>query len=93
MRENADGALGLTAAQRTQAEENCERADHTVRGQLIGTFHWALVPQNQPITIKPVKADGAGDDVAVRTATKLYDNDDLSLGSTPTAPRTPRWQS
>lgn len=43
------------------------------------SFHWALVPQNQPITIKPVKADGAGDDVAVRTATKLYDNDDLSL--------------
>lgn len=50
-----------------------------MRDQLTGTFHWALVPQNQPVTIKPVKADGAGDDVAVRTATKLYDSDDLSL--------------
>lgn len=79
VRANADGALGLTAAQRTQAEERRARADQTVRDQLTGTFHWALVPQNQPITIKPVKADGSGDDVAVRTATKLYDSDDLSL--------------
>jgi len=79
VRANADGALDLTAAQRTQAEERRGRADQTVRDQLTGTFHWALVPQNQPITIKPVKADGAGDDVAVRTATKLYDSDDLSL--------------
>ncbi len=79
VRANADGALGLTAAQRTQAEERRVRADQTVRDQLTGTFHWALVPQNQPMTIKLVKADGTGDDVAVRTATKLYDSDDLSL--------------
>lgn len=79
VRANADGALGLTAAQRTQAEERRTRADQTVRDRLTGTFHWALVPQNQPITIRPVKADGTTDDVADRTAAKLRASDDLSL--------------
>jgi len=53
VRANADGALGLTAAQRSQAEEHRVRADHTVRDQLAGTFHWALVPQNQPLLRQP----------------------------------------
>ncbi len=79
VRANADGALGLTAAQRSQAEERVARADHTLRDRLSGTFHWALVPQEQPVTIKPVKADGATEDLAERTATKLLASDDLLL--------------
>jgi len=82
VRANADGALGLTAAQRSQAEERVARADHTLRDRLSGTFHWALVPQNQPVTIKPVKADGATEDLAERTATKLLASDDLLLQRT-----------
>lgn len=79
VRDNADKALGLTAAQRAQAEDRRDRADQTVQDRLPATFHWALLPQDQPVTIKPVKADGTTDDVAERTAAKLRAGDDLSL--------------
>lgn len=82
VRQNADGALDLTAAQRQQAEERVVRADQTVRDRLTGTFHWALVPEQQPttpLTIKAVKAEGSTDNVAARTAAKLLASDDLSL--------------
>ncbi|BBG03922.1 MULTISPECIES: Swt1 family HEPN domain-containing protein [Pseudonocardia] len=79
VRDNADKALGLTAAQRAQAEDRRDRADQTVKDRLPATFHWALLPQDQPVTIKAIKADGTTDDVAERTAAKLRAGDDLSL--------------
>ena len=79
VRRNADGALGLTAAQREQSEQRRDQADRTVTDRLAGTFHWALVPEGQPVAIRAVKADGSTDDVVERTAAKLRTSDDLLL--------------
>ncbi|MFC7483097.1 DUF499 domain-containing protein [Luedemannella flava] len=54
--------LDLTQNQKNQAAEKRRQADQTVGSRLLGTYHWALVPEqpkpDQPFTIRAVKAEG-----------------------------------
>ncbi len=82
VRENADGALGLTAQQRNQAQDRLDKADRATADRLLGAYHWALVPEQpdptRPLHLDAVKAEGSDTNLAERTAKRLVNNSQLT---------------
>src|SRR5699024_7393828 len=63
VRDNAEGALNLTAQQRQQAIERVATHDQTVADRLLETYQWVLAPTQRdaarPLEIEAFKADGS----------------------------------
>ena len=83
VRDNAEGALNLTAQQRQQATERVKIHDRTVNDRLLDTYQWVLAPTQRdatkPLEIEAFKSDGATDQLADRAATKLRNESLLVL--------------
>lgn len=70
--------LDLTQNQKNQALDKRRQADETVNARLLGTYQWALVPDGQPIEIKPTKIDGQSPALAERVSKRLGNDGTLS---------------
>jgi hypothetical protein len=81
--DNATTALNLTPAQRKQAEQRRDKENETVRGRLLATYCWLLIPEqpngDEPMCLRAVKAEGNGNTLADRAAAKLRAENDLVL--------------
>jgi hypothetical protein len=69
--------LDLTANQKNQAVEKQRQADETSTSRLLGTYHWALVPSGQPITIAETKIEGQSTSLAERVSRRLTNDGQL----------------
>lgn len=54
------------------------RPDQTISDRMLGTHHWALVPEQpdpaKPAVLDDVKANGSADNLILRTADRLTAN-------------------
>ncbi|GAA1834994.1 Swt1 family HEPN domain-containing protein [Luedemannella flava] len=79
--------LDLTQNQKNQAAEKRRQADQTVGSRLLGTYHWALVPEqpkpDQPFTIRAVKAEGQAAALADRVSQRLGNDGALTTQQAP----------
>ena len=79
---NADD-LDLSPNQVRQATEKRTSADDTVEQRLLGTFQWALVPEQPdaaaPFTIAATKVEGQASSLAERVSKRLGNDGQLSV--------------
>ncbi|WP_192902263.1 Swt1 family HEPN domain-containing protein [Micromonospora globbae] len=72
--DNAD-ELDLTQNQKNQATDKKRQAQDTVNSRLLGSYHWALVPEapdpGSPFVIAATKAEGQSTSLAERVSKRL----------------------
>ncbi|NMO53435.1 ATP-binding protein [Actinoplanes sp. TBRC 11911] len=83
--------LDLTQNQKNQADDKRRHADETVNARLLGTYHWALIPEqpqpDQPFTIQARKAEGQAAFLAERVSKRLANDGALCDQQAPRAIR------
>ena len=80
--DNADD-LDLTQSQQNQATDRRRSADETVTARLLGTYQWALTPDqpdpSAPFVIGATKVEGQAAGLAERVSKKLGSDGHLSI--------------
>lgn len=80
--DNADD-LDLTQSQKNQATDRRRSADETVTARLLGTYQWALTPDqpdpSAPFVIGATKVEGQAAGLAERVSKKLGSDGHLSI--------------
>lgn len=63
--------LDLTENQKNQALDRQRKADETIKSRILQTYTWALVPEGQPVVVKPIKVDNQASSLAERVSKRM----------------------